>query len=178
MSFDIPNLIAGFLISLVPGLIVASKRLFESVTSPAFKKYRGTFWLYHWSGTKEVLREVELIFSISMRGITVCEIPFDKATSLRYKGELSRSVGSIMYIEFHGVGHREPLFLTFFDALHPEFILTSGLISSINLNNQPTAWKAILSRSRLPESEAIKALGPKQLLIPEVIPHEKQGFLM
>jgi hypothetical protein len=158
------NAAAGALVG--AGLIAVPSmfRYFRSLTSPQKRKYRGKLYLYHWSGTEPALRTKIIQFTLSpRRGIKVV-MPVDAVTHLAYTGSLSSGGGEVTYLNMEGKGHKERIFVVLYNPIHPGFEVTRGVMTSVTLNDEPMAWKVVLSRSPLEEPRAKKLLGARELL--------------
>jgi hypothetical protein len=91
-------------------------------------------------------------------------MPYDSITQLSYQGRILPGGGEVVYVSLEGTGHKERMFLAFYDPVHPLFTVTSGVMASVSLNDEPMSWNMILSRSQLSDSEIQQLLGKKQLL--------------
>jgi len=158
------NAIAGAFVAAIPVLINRSLLFIRNEASVQRKKYRGKFYLYHWSGTQPLIRTKIIMFRLSFwRGILAI-MPYDSVTRLSYKGKILRGGGEVVYVSLAGDGHKERIFLAFYDPVHPVFPVTRGIMASVSLNDEPMSWNMVLSRSPLAQPEIEQLLGRKQLL--------------
>lgn len=127
---------------------------------PARRKYRGEFWLYHWSLVQpSTLREKRLDGHFSWRrGRLRMHVLPDPVTRLRYEGDLLAGQGSVRYVLLRGKGNAECLALVVNDPLYTDFEMTTGVFASVDVNTQPVASQMLLSRKRLADAEVRKFL--------------------
>lgn len=67
-NIDWVNVIAGYLIAVIPVALWKLILMFKAYSNPHYRKYHGVFYLYHWSGTQDIIREKELEFSLNWDG--------------------------------------------------------------------------------------------------------------
>jgi hypothetical protein len=151
-------------VAALPVVINRGALFIRSQTSAQRKKYRGQFLLYHWSGTQPLIRTKIIKFRLSFFHGIMATMPYDSVTRLSYRGRILPGGGEVVYVSLEGAGHKERLFLAFYDPVHPLFTVTSGVMASVSLNDEPMSWNMILSRSPLGQSEIEHLLGKKQLL--------------
>jgi len=159
-----PNVIVGFVLGIIPvtiPLIQNYKRLFTNSERNAFV---GTFYVYHWCGMKNVIREKEIIFHISLRGTIDINSINNGTTNLGYEGQILYGKGSIVYIVLTGDRHKENALYVLNDPVNPKFKLTTGVFASIDFNGTPMSGKMILSRVKLKSSDAEAIIGSRELL--------------
>lgn len=171
-SLDLTNVLAGFLLGLFPIIIPPTYRAARTVKSGAFRKFRGTFYLYHWSGKNTgVIRRKVIQFGMGPTGRILAKMIKHPATGLAYRGHLSTSKSGPCYINFQGDGNEERVMLVFSNPVKATFTTTSGVFCSVTLDGTPAAWKAILSRKKMKKQEVREFLGEQFVMLrPEIQP--------
>lgn len=156
--------IAGALVAALPILIAKSVTFIRNQLSSQRQKYRGKFYLYHWSGTRPIIRTKVIIFKSSFRrGIKVI-MPSDPITNLSYTGTLLRGDGEVVYVGMDCDSNKEHVFLAFYNPIHPLFVATRGIMLSVSLDYEPMSWKMVLSRNPLTPADIKVLLDERQLL--------------
>lgn len=164
-SIDWPNVIAGAIVGLFPVVAWNTASVLKILSSSRARKYRGTFNLYHWSGTTDTLRHKIVRFSPSIRNGLEARILKDEFNKLTFSGKVFQGRRGVMYAAMLGEGTTaERVFLAFHDPINPEFMFTRGIMLSVNFLAQPMAWRFVLSRSELTQQDAVTLLGDRTLL--------------
>jgi hypothetical protein len=162
---DVLNLIAGFLLGLLPIIIPALHRYIKILRTGVRTKYSGSFLLYHWGGlVTTAIRAKKLNISLSWSGKLKAHMPIDSVTNLSFDGELLISSSGIMYLNMIGIGHPEHIMIVLNAPLHSKFMITTGVFAALDMQGTPTAFKAILSRTALTDEQAVAALGYRQVI--------------
>lgn len=163
-KLDVINVLAGFLLGLLPILLPAAVRLIQYVRSSARTKYIGRFYLYHWSASQEVLRKKVFDFSLSVAGQVQVKGPRDPVTGLSYRGLLLKRDFGTVYVDIVSREDGGRLLVVLNNPIIPHFDVATGVFCSINLEGTPTAWRCVLSRIELPEKDILTYLGRRELL--------------
>ena len=165
---DWGNLIAGFLLGLIPTIIPIAVGHVRAYFSPMRKKYYGDYFIYYRGGTNPDL--------IRARKINIYRSPFgndriksdkDTNTGLSYKGNFYRQNGFI-YFYASSTYSKDGILQIFYDRVEGEMTRTTGAMVSLNLNGQPTCWKAVLSKIELSEHELSELLPEKPIVVSPV----------
>ena len=163
---DWPNVIAGFLLGLTPLVVTYGLRAIIWSRNPLRKKYRGKFWVYHWSLVDvNAIREKELTIKFSwVRAKPVVTMPPDPTTRLGYRGTILKGQGSVIYLLLTGAGHKENILFVFNDPLYPIFEITTGVFASVDIKTKPVSSRAILANKHISSEDAKNLLKGRNVL--------------
>lgn len=169
--FDWPNILAGVFLGVVPLLIAYGYRSFIWLRNPLRNKYRGAFWIYHWSVIDPgAIREKELRASFSwIRARPTLSLPADRLMKLRYSGLILRSQGSVIYILLRGENHKENVMFVFNDPLCSALDVTTGVFASVDAKARPVAARALLASRRLHAQEVRVQLKSRNVIRAEPV---------
>jgi hypothetical protein len=164
-AHDLVNLLAGFLLGLLPIIIPMIQRHISIRRSGIRGKYLGDFILYHWGGVvPTAIRAKKLAISLSWSGRLRAEMPIDPITNLSFRGELVIGSSGILYLDMVGVGHGEHIMIVLNSPIHSSFDLTTGVFSAIDMMGTPGAFKTILSHAELTNEQVERVIGFRQVL--------------
>ncbi|TDT41971.1 hypothetical protein CLV90_3205 [Maribacter spongiicola] len=164
-QIDWINVLAGFFIALSPVFfryLVKVIKLY--ITNPALN---GHFFFYH-SSVLDVksIREKEIIFTKSIRGIIKVKMPRDSTTGLSYSGRILKSSGALAYIQLTENSKKiEKIYLVLNIPLQSDFKITSGVFSTINVKHIPVCGEFILNRDKLHPNKARRYFSNNSTLI-------------
>jgi hypothetical protein len=168
---DLLNLLAGFLLGLLPIVLPVLLRFIQVWRSGIRKKYSGEFLLYHWGGlVTTAIRAKRLNIKIGWSGKLKAKMPIDSVTNLSFEGVLLVSSSGIMYLDMVGIGHPEHIMIVLNSPLHSGFSLTTGVFAALDMKGTPSGFKTILSRIPLTDQQVESILGFRQVIKSQRLP--------
>lgn len=156
-SINWPEVIAGFLLGLLPLTARQIYIVFKYIRRPSRRKFLGSFWRYHRSpnGSGKIY-ETRYHFKYSIFTNRIIAKSNDdpsvglKQGYLRYFGQVSAREGMVRYFELKNPASHERMYWYLIDPLFDPFGKTPGLYISLNAAGLPAAGPMLLSRRRLP----------------------------
>lgn len=164
-SVNWPDVVAGFLIGLVPLLARQLYIVLKYIRQPVRNKYLGRFWQYHRStmatGTIRA-RQIDIRYSLFTDRLVVksVEVPGDDTAEhrLKYSGRISRRQGMIRYFSLQDPESHERLSWFVIDPFYDPFNRTVGIYLALDLRGLPAAGPMMLSRERVPIDQVKECL--------------------
>lgn len=165
-EIDWSDVIAGFLVAQLPFLIYVVRNAVLVVRSPRWHRYRGTSYVYHWSGTRSELREKRIKVSLDWKFQLQMKMTSMPDGESIWRGRLIKGGGANCYMLLQGQRHsREHVLIVVYDELGRKLQRTSGVLCGVNVHGSPFSSQIILSRDPLSLAEAAAAIGAERKLV-------------
>lgn len=163
---DWPNAIAGAFLGMSPVLVMYSLKALMWIKSPIRNKYKGNFYIYHWSFLElQTIRQRRLmIHSKWWRPGPKVSMSVDPKTKLSYNGKFSRGESSTVYLNLEGQNHRSSSLIVLNDPFDPRFRVTTGVLSGADALGKPVATRIVLSREILDAGQVRDILKSRQII--------------